>query len=106
MLGLPIAVAASDLGAPLSSSSGGSLYSPSINVIGKTAPTRLTTIKPRGDLNASGPLSADSDSATPGRRDQDADSLPIERRLDCFDGALPPDRDGRNRFLSRCPGNF
>ncbi|MGH6931426.1 MAG: hypothetical protein ACREEE_03220 [Dongiaceae bacterium] len=102
---VPVVAAASDLGAPLGTSTGGSLYNPAINVIGKTAPTRLTTIKPRGQLNASGPLSVTAESATPGRRTIDADSLLIEQRLDCFAGSPPPDRDERNRFLTRCPGN-
>jgi hypothetical protein len=92
--------AASDLGAPLGSSTGGSLYNPTNNVIGKTSSTHVTTIKPRGELTGGGPLSA-----VPGRA-SDGDSLLIERRLDCFEDSIPPDRDGRNRFLTRCPGNF
>lgn len=106
LLCAPLAAAAADQGAPLGSSTGGSLYNLSINVIGKTAPTRLTTIKPRGSLTASRPLSEAADSGTPGRRSIDADSLLIERRLDCFEDSIQPGRDERNRFLTRCPGNF
>jgi hypothetical protein len=91
---------ASDLGAPLGSSTGGSLYNPTINVIGKTSSTHVNTIKPRGELTGGGPLSA-----APSRAGS-ADSLLIERRLDCFEDSIPPDRDGRNRFLTRCPGNY
>ena len=101
LLLLPVSVAASDLGAPLGSSTGGTRYSPAINVIGQTAPTRVTTITPGGDLSASGPIGgAPSDGATRGPGE-----LLIERRLDCFEAAIQPDRDGRNRFLTRCPGN-
>jgi hypothetical protein len=88
------------LGAPLGSSTGGSLYNPSVNVIGRTAATRVTTIKPRGELAGSGPLSAAPS------RGNGADSRLIERRLDCFEDSVPPGRDGRNRFLTRCPGNL
>lgn len=106
LLCAPMAAAAADQGAPLGSSTGGSLYNPSINVIGKTAPTRLTSIKPRGQLTGSGPLSAAPESRTPGRAGGDADSLGIERRLDCFEDSIAPGRVERNRFLTRCPGNF
>jgi hypothetical protein len=92
--------AASDLGAPLGSSTGGSLYNPTINVIGQTSWTHVTTIKPGGELTGGGPLSA-----VPSRAGG-SDSLLIEQRLDCFADSLPPDRDVRNRFLTRCPGNF
>lgn len=83
-------------------STAGQLDAPSYNVIGKTASTRVITISPRDIVTPSGALGADEGGGTL----PDADRpLPLERRLDCFSSAVAPDRDTRNRFLSRCPGN-
>jgi hypothetical protein len=90
----------------LGAMTGGSLASPSYNVIGKTAPLRLRTIAPRTVLRPEGPISIEAESRTFGRRDDESDRLLIERRLDCFDESVPPDRDDRNRFLTPCPATF
>ena len=85
-------------------STAGHLESPSYNTLGKTSSTHVTTIKPRIILTPSGALPEESEDLTPGRRTTD-DELLLERRLDCFSGPVVPDRDTRNRFMSRCPGN-
>ena len=93
-------------GEPLSGgSTAGHLESPSYNVIGKTSSTRVTTIKPRRVVVPAGALSEETEDLTPGGRLRDDDSLLLERRLDCFSGPVTPDRDTRNTFMSRCPGN-
>jgi len=79
-----------------SGSTAGHLDAPSYNVVGKTAATRVTTIVPRRVIAPAGAQGATHAADDP---------LLIERRLDCFSTALAPDRDNRNRFLSRCPGN-
>lgn len=92
-------------GEPLSSgSTAGGLGSPGYNVIGKTASTRVTTISPRDVIAPAGALGAEEDDTLPGADRADRPLL-LERRLDCFSSGLAPDRDTRNRFLSRCPGN-
>lgn len=84
-----------------SGSTAGGLGSPSYNVIGKTASTHVTTMTPREVVTPAGALSAEEDDPAAG-----ADRpLLLERRLDCFSSAVEPERDTRNRFLSRCPGN-
>jgi hypothetical protein len=92
-------------GEPLGSSSAGSLYMPSYSTVGKATGNRVTTIKPRGSLEPAGVISRESDDLTRGGRARDDDRHLLERHLDCFSGALPPDRDTRNSFTSRCPGN-
>lgn len=90
-------------GEPLGSSSRGSLYAPSYIPLGKATGNRVTTIKPSGSLTPSGALRDGSDD--PVRNEREEDKLLLERHLDCFAGAVPPDRDTRNSFTSRCPGN-
>ena len=90
-------------GEPLGSSSGGSLYAPRYVPLGKATGNRVTTIRPRGALAPSGALPTGSDD--PARDEREEDKLLLERHLDCFAGAVPPDRDTRNSFTSRCPGN-
>jgi hypothetical protein len=91
--------AAQGFGAPLGSPSVPSLASPGGHAIGTTAPTRLRSLGP-GGLEPAGPL------GTTTERPATTQPLrPIERRLDCFETPVAPDRDGRNRFLSRCPSN-
>lgn len=82
-------------------STAGHLDAPRYNVIGKTASTHVTTITPR-EINA--PAGALDAGAEESAADGDRPRL-LERRLDCFDSAVAPERDARNRFLSRCPGN-
>jgi hypothetical protein len=91
--------AAQGFGAPLGSPSAPSLMSPGGHAIGATAPTRLRSLGP-GGFEPAGPLGAGRErpAATQPLR-------PIERRLDCFEAPVAPDRDDRNRFLSRCPSN-
>jgi hypothetical protein len=86
-------------------STAGHLESPDYSVIGKTSSTRVTTIKPRTVIVPSGALLEKTQDLTPGGRPRVDDTLLLERRLDCFSGAVAPDRDTRNTFLSRCPGN-
>jgi hypothetical protein len=86
-------------------STAGHLESPSYNTIGKTSSTHVTTIKPRTIIVPAGALPEESQDLTPGGRPREDDTLLLERRLDCFSGPVIPDRDTRNRFLSRCPGN-
>jgi hypothetical protein len=86
-------------------STAGHLESPSYGVIGKTAATRLTTIKPRTIVVPAGVIADETGDETPGGRPRDDETLLLERRLDCFSDPVIPDRDSRNRFLSRCPGN-
>ena len=90
-------------GEPLGSSSASSLYAPSYSTIGKAIGNRVTTIKPRGTLAPAGTLRSGSDD--PARSGREQNKLLLERHLDCFAGAVPPDRDTRNSFTSRCPGN-
>jgi hypothetical protein len=91
--------AAQGYGAPLGSPSAPSLMSPGGHDIGATAPTRLHSLGP-GGLEPAGPL------GTTTQRPAATQPLrPIERRLDCFETPVAPDRDDRNRFLSRCPAN-
>ncbi len=93
-------------GEPLSGgSTAGHLESPGYNVLGKTASSRVTTIKPRTVIVPAGALPDETQDLTPGGRPRDDDTLLLERRLDCFSGPVSPDRDTRNRFMSRCPGN-
>jgi len=82
----------------LGGSTAGSLEFPVYNVIGKTAASRLHGIKPRTVIEPAGMLGAADEPA-------ERDLLLLERRLDCFASATLPDRDSRNRFLARCPGN-
>jgi len=90
-------------GEPLGSSSGGTLYAPQYGTIGKATGNRLTTMTPRGTIAPSGALSSGSDD--PARSEREENKLLLERHLDCFSGAVAPDRDTRNSFTSRCPGN-
>ncbi len=90
-------------GEPLGSSSATSLYAPSYNTIGKAIGNRVTTIKPRGSLEPAGVIPSGSDD--PVRNEREENKLLLERHLDCFAGSVPPDRDTRNSFTSRCPGN-
>jgi hypothetical protein len=93
-------------GEPLSGgSTAGHLESPSYNVLGKTSSTHVTTIKPRRVIVPAGALPEETQDLTPGGRPRDDDTLLLERRLDCFSGPVLPDRDTRNTFMSRCPGN-
>jgi hypothetical protein len=90
---------AADFGAPLGAPSVPSLMAPGGHNFGATAPTRLRSLGP-GPLEPAGPLGTQRAQpfAAPAQR-------PIERRLDCFETPVAPDRDGRNSFLSRCPSN-
>jgi hypothetical protein len=90
-------------GEPLGSSSAPSLYSPSYNTLGKAIGNRVTTMTPDGALEPTGTLPSGSDDLARGVREDNKELL--ERHLDCFSGAVPPDRDIRNSFQSRCPGN-
>jgi hypothetical protein len=90
-------------GEPLGSSSGGSLYAPQYGTLGKAIGNRVTTIKPRGTMEPAGTLG--SKSGDPARSEREEDRLLLERHLDCFSGPVAPDRDVRNSFTSRCPGN-
>ena len=90
-------------GEPLGSSSASSLYTPSYGTIGKAIGNRVTTIKPRGTLAPAGTLPSGSED--PARMEREENKLLLERHLDCFAGVVPPDRDARNSFTSRCPGN-
>jgi len=90
-------------GEPLGSPSASSLYTPSYSTIGKAIGNRVTTIKPRGVIAPSGVLPSGSDDLA--RSEREENKLLLERHLDCFAGAVPPDRDTRNSFTSRCPGN-
>jgi hypothetical protein len=90
-------------GEPLGSSSATSLYAPSYSTLGKATGNRVTTIAPGGALTPSGTLHSGSDD--PARSEREENRLLLERHLDCFAGAVPPDRDIRNSFTSRCPGN-
>jgi hypothetical protein len=90
-------------GEPLGSSSGTSLYAPSYTPLGKAIGNRVTTMTPDGALAPTGTLPSGSDDLARGVREDH--KLLLERHLDCFAGALPPDRDTRNSFESRCPGN-
>jgi hypothetical protein len=93
-------------GEPLSGgSTAGHLESPSYNVIGKTSSTHVTTITPRKVIIPAGVLPEETQDLTPGGRPRGDDTLLLERHLDCFSGPVVPDRDTRNRFMSRCPGN-
>jgi hypothetical protein len=90
-------------GEPLGSSSGGSLYTPQYVPLGKATGNRVTTIRPRGAIAPAGTLPSGSDDLARGVREENKQLL--ERHLDCFAGSVPPDRDTRNSFQSRCPGN-
>jgi len=90
-------------GEPLGSSSGGSLYAPQYVPLGKAIGNRVTTMTPGGALEPSGTVPSGSDDLARSQREQN--QLLLERHLDCFAGAVPPDRDVRNSFTSRCPGN-
>jgi hypothetical protein len=90
-------------GEPLGASSGNSLYAPQYGTVGKAIGNRITTITPRGTIAPSGPLSSGSDD--PARSEREENKQLLERHLDCFAGAVTPDRDTRNSFQSRCPGN-
>jgi hypothetical protein len=81
-----------------------SLWAPSYNTLGQTAPEHLTTITPRGEINPSGPIGVGSRDLGRPTVGPDGGQL-LERHLDCFSTAVAPDRDSRNAFLSRCPGN-
>lgn len=103
LLSMPgVAVAGS--GSRLGSSTAGGLDSPSYHEIGKTTSTRVTTIAPRKVIAPAGAIGTEPDDGTMLGSGRD-EPLLLERRLDCFAGAVVPDRDSRNRFLSRCPGN-
>jgi len=90
-------------GEPLGSSSATSLYTPSYSTIGKATGNRVTSIKPRGAIEPTGAIPSGTDDLA--RSEREENKLLLERHLDCFAGAVPPDRDVRNSFLSRCPGN-
>ena len=90
-------------GEPLGSSSASSLYTPSYSTIGKAIGNRVTTIKPRGSIEPAGAIPSGTDDLA--RSEREKNKLLLERHLDCFAGAVPPDRDTRNSFTSRCPGN-
>jgi hypothetical protein len=90
-------------GEPLGSSSATSLYAPSYVPLGKATGNRVTRMTPEGALTPSGTLPSGSDDLARGVREDNKQLL--ERHLDCFSGAVPPDRDTRNSFQSRCPGN-
>jgi hypothetical protein len=90
-------------GEPLGSSSGGSLYAPTYVPLGKATGNRVTTIKPRGSMTPAGTLGTESED--PARAEREENKLLLERHLDCFSGPVAPDRDVRNSFSSRCPGN-
>lgn len=90
-------------GEPLGSPSSDSLYAPSYAPIGKAIGNRVTTIVPRGSIEPAGAIPGESDDLA--RSEREENKLPLERHLDCFAGAVPPDRDTRNSFESRCPGN-
>jgi len=90
-------------GEPLGSSSANSLYFPQYGIVGKAIGNRVTTIKPRGVIAPAGPVP--SGSADPARSEREENKLLLERHLDCFAGPVEPDRDIRNTFRSRCPGN-
>ena len=90
-------------GEPLGSSSASSLYTPSYGIVGKAIGNRVTSIKPRGSIEPAGAIPAESDDLA--RSEREENKLLLERHLDCFAGAVPPDRDTRNSFASRCPGN-
>jgi hypothetical protein len=93
-------------GSSLSSgSTAGHLESPTYHTLGKTSSTHVTTITPRRVIVPAGALPRESQDLTPGGRPRDDDTLLLERHLDCFSGPVLPDRDTRNRFMSRCPGN-
>jgi len=104
MLMVGPAAALADPAGPLGSSSPGSLWQPSYNTLGQTSSTHLTTIRPRGSLEPSGPIGTGSRELAPPAAGPDSDTL-LERHLDCYSTALTPGRDSRNSFLSRCPGN-
>lgn len=90
-------------GEPLGSSSASSLSAPSYVPLGKATGNRVTRMTPEGALAPSGTLpSGSNDLARAAREDN---KLLLERHLDCFAGSVPPDRDTRNSFQSRCPGN-
>jgi len=90
-------------GEPLGSSSNNSLYAPQYGTVGKAIGNRVTTIEPRGAIEPSGALPSGSDDLVRSEREENKQLL--ERHLDCFSGAVAPDRDTRNSFTSRCPGN-
>jgi hypothetical protein len=90
-------------GEPLGSSSAPSLYAPSYTPLGKAIGNRVTTMTPDGALAPSGTLPSGSDD--PARSEREDNKLLLERHLDCFAGSVPPDRDTRNSFQNRCPGN-
>jgi len=90
-------------GEPLGSSSASSLYAPSYGIVGKAIGNRVTSMKPRGSLEPAGAIPAETDDLA--RIEREENKLLLERHLDCFSGAVQPDRDVRNSFLSRCPGN-
>ncbi len=101
---LPGAALAGSGGSLSGGSTAGHLESPSYGTLGKTSSTHVTTIAPRRVLAPAGALGTESDDFAPGRSRADKPRL-LERRLDCFDDPVTPDRDTRNRFTSRCPGN-
>jgi hypothetical protein len=90
-------------GEPLGSSSGGSLYTPQYSTLGKAIGNRVTTIRPRGTMAPAGTLGSESED--PARSEREENQQLLERHLDCFSGPVAPDRDVRNSFQSRCPGN-
>jgi hypothetical protein len=90
-------------GEPLGSSSASSLSAPSYVPLGKAIGNRVTRMTPEGALSPSGTLPSGSSDLARGVREENKQLL--ERHLDCFSGAVPPDRDTRNSFTSRCPGN-
>lgn len=90
-------------GEPLGASSGSSLYAPSYVPLGKAIGNRVTTIRPRGSMTPAGTLGTESND--PARAEREENKTLLERHLDCFSGAVTPDRDTRNSFTSRCPGN-
>jgi hypothetical protein len=90
-------------GESLGSSSGGSLYTPQYVPLGKAIGNRVTTIKPRGTIAPAGTLPSESED--PARSEREENKQLLERHLDCFSGPVAPDRDVRNSFQSRCPGN-
>jgi hypothetical protein len=94
---LAVNALAADFGAPLGAPSVPSLMAPGGPNFGATAPTRLRSLGP-GPLEPAGPLGTQRAQpfAAPAQR-------PIERRLDCFEAPVAPDRDGRTASSAAVP---
>ena len=66
-------------------STAGHLESPSYGVIGKTAATRVTTIKPRTIVVPAGAIAEEAQGRTPGGRSRDDETLLLELHHDAFE---------------------